>query len=161
MKFSFPIDFSANDNHTISHAEIELPEQELLLKNYQQQSHDDNKVLRKIYMKIEFPSDNNNHYVLSGDFPLINDSIIYFQTNKPIYRSNELVRFRVLETNRGLMVKNDQCNLTIKNQQKIKLDFTQLSLIPPYYFTEYEFQLPKITKEGIWEAELSCKNVMF
>nr|XP_027205521.1 complement C3-like [Dermatophagoides pteronyssinus] len=147
-----------NDNHTISRAEIELPEQELLLKNYQQQSHDDNKVLRKIYMKIEFPSE--NHYVLSGDFPLINDSIIYFQTNKPIYRSNELVRFRVLETNRGLMVKNDQCNLTIKNQQKIKLDFTQLSLIPPYYFTEYEFQLPKITKEGIWEAELSCKNGM-
>ncbi|OTF71432.1 hypothetical protein BLA29_011409, partial [Euroglyphus maynei] len=132
----------------IGKAELEFSEKEI------QNHYDKLNRPKKIYLKIEFSS--SEQQLFQGDFNLTHDSMIYFQTDKPIYRPNEMVRFRVLEIDRSLNSKSDICNLTIKNHQKIKLDFISLTLEAPYYIAEYEFQLPQIAKEGIWEAELFC-----
>lgn len=72
--------------------------------------HNDLNRPKRIYMKIEL----STNEILKGVFNLTYDSLIYFQTDKPIYRPTETVRFRVLETDKSLRSKPDMCNLTIK-----------------------------------------------
>ncbi|KPM05766.1 complement component 5-like protein [Sarcoptes scabiei] len=106
---------------------------------------------RKLFVKSDLLANGQ-----TKDFNLNENILIYFQTDKPIYRSTETVRFRLLLTDANLMPIESNCNLTIKNHQKVKLDFAKLSLTKPYYFADYSFDLPLITKTGIWNADVLC-----
>ena len=67
-----------------------------------------------IYMKLVFQQP--KHVEVIKEFQIAkNWGLGFFQTDKPIYRHSELVRFRLLRfSETTLTPKNDNCQLTIK-----------------------------------------------
>lgn len=91
---------------------------------------------------------------------------VFLQTDKPIYRVSETVRFRVLRLDRSLSPLNESVVLKIANHQRIKVEEVVLVTGPPMHIAEHKFNFPLIAKPGTWMAEVFygpkvCLNVVY
>lgn len=69
-----------------------------------------------IYMKVLFMTDHQQPYrSIIKKFSIKKYwGVTFFQTDKPIYRPNQVVRFRFIRLNENLMPINDSCTIIIK-----------------------------------------------
>lgn len=82
------------------------------------------------------------------------NGFIFLQTDKPIYRVSETVRFRVLRLDRTLSPINETVVLKIFNHQKIKVEEVVLMTSPPLQIAQHSFNFPLIAKPGTWLADV-------
>ncbi len=82
------------------------------------------------------------------------NGFIYLQTDKPIYKVEDTVRFRVLRLDRHLRPLSEHVLLRISNHQKIKVEEAVLVTGPPMHIAEHRFNFPLIAKPGTWTADV-------
>ena len=80
------------------------------------------------------------------------DGALFFQMDKPIYRMEETVRFRMLRLNSYMNPMDETVKLTIYNPQSLKLEEVYLKTQPPFYIASYSYNFPSFSKYGEWSA---------
>ncbi|KAH9423430.1 hypothetical protein DERP_003709 [Dermatophagoides pteronyssinus] len=118
----------------------------------------------QIFMKIIIEQPKKSEQIIRQFSIASNWNLGFFQSDKSIYKPSELVHLRFVRLNRLTFkpIIDDQCHLIIKNQQKIKMDFKNLTLKSPEYFVQYSYKLPTIlNNNGEWEAEINCPETKY